>query len=183
MKSIHLKSSLLIVLLAIFALSFEGYAQRGRGMGLQTGNRALNQAGMQGTGYGNGYRCTSIPNLTEEQTAQIEELRLKHFSEQQTYHNELGELRARRRTLCSSNVPINQLDDNTDAMTTLRNKMMKKRDRYRKEVRALLTKEQQVYFDANSNYGRMGRGIQQGRSGRGNGMGMNTGRGRAHRNW
>jgi len=182
MKFIQLKSSLLIVLLAIFAITTEGYAQRGRGMGMQSGNRGFNQAAGQGTGYGN-YLCASIPNLTNEQTAKIEDLRLKHFSEQQTFHNELGELRARRRTLCSSNASINQLDDNSDAMTTLRNKMMKKRDRYRKEVRALLTQDQQVYFDANSGHGRMGHGIQQGRSGRGKGMGMNAGRGRGQRNW
>lgn len=185
MKSLQRKTAVLIALLAIFALSTDGYAQRGRGngMGMQNANRGYNQADFRGVGngYGAGYLCSSIPDLTEEQTEKIEALRLKHFSEQQQFHNKMGELRARRRTLCSSNAPLSELNDNSDAITALQNKMMRNRDSHRKEIRGLLTSEQQVYFDAHSGYGRMGRGFHKNRQGRG--MGMRSERGGGYRNW
>jgi len=184
MKSLKQKTAVLIALLAIFALTTEGYAQRGRGngMGMQKANRGYNQADFRGVdnGYGAGYLCSSIPDLTDEQTEKIEALRLKQFSEQQAFHNKMGELRARRRTLCSGNAPLSELNENSDAITALQNKMMKNRDSHRKEIRNLLTSEQQVYFDAHSGQGRMGNGFHKGRQGRG--MGMRSGGGNGFRN-
>jgi len=183
MKYQGLKKVALLSLIVLMALSVDVMAQRGRGMGMQQGLRGQglqqNDRGY-GPGQGMGYYCENIPDLTEEQSAQIQELRLTHFTEQQTYRNEMGELQAKRRTLIGSNATMADLDKNTDSITSLQNKMMKNQQRHREAVRNLLTKDQQVYFDSHYNRGhRMGRGYARGA---GRGMGMNAcGRGRG--NW
>lgn len=79
------------------------------------------------------YNCyQNIPNLTEKQQDQIDELRREHF-------NEMDDLRAERRA-------TRNYDDKSD----IREEMLKMREEHREDIRALLNKEQKEYFDNNT---------------------------------
>ncbi|MFW5793333.1 MAG: Spy/CpxP family protein refolding chaperone [Bacteroidota bacterium] len=93
--------------------------------------------------------CENIPDLTEEQKEAIQELRTARLKESTEHRNKIEELRARKRTLMSSDNPdMTEVDKIIDEMSDLRNQHLKNAARHHQEVRSLLTEEQRVYFDA-----------------------------------
>jgi acyl-CoA reductase-like NAD-dependent aldehyde dehydrogenase len=105
----HVKKAVnLAFLLMLITLTTQSFGQRGRKM-----NNC----------------CQNIPNLTEEQQDQIDELRSSHLEK-------MAELRQERRGTT-----------NFDEKDEIREKMLKERETHREEIRALLTEEQQAYFD------------------------------------
>ncbi|MFP4026026.1 MAG: Spy/CpxP family protein refolding chaperone [Thiohalospira sp.] len=127
--------------------------------------------------------CWRIPGLTADQEAKIEALRVEHWKEMNNYRNQMNELRARKRTLNTTDkANLNEINSVIDQMTGVQNKMMKASSKHRQEVRNLLTDEQKVYFDSmpargrgyNRGAGRAGAGY---RNARGMGQGYGTGYG------
>ena len=76
--------------------------------------------------------CQNIPNLTEEQENQIDELRSDHMEK-------MSELRQERRATAD-----------IDKKRKIRETMLDERETHRTEIHSLLTEEQQAYFDKNN---------------------------------
>lgn len=93
-------------------------------------------------------QCLNIPDLTDEQKAELKTLRMERLQESQTYRNKMGEIRARQRTLMST-VPYDQkaMDKLTDEKTTLMNKHLKAGNAHKAAISEILTEEQQVYLN------------------------------------
>jgi len=92
--------------------------------------------------------CSIIPDLTEAQKEQIQKLRTAHLKVMQDFRNQVGENRARYRTLMTAaKADQKAIDANIDEYTKLRNQMMKKQAAHRQQIRNLLTDDQKVFFD------------------------------------
>lgn len=90
-----------------------------------------------------------IPNLTDEQKTQLKNSRLKHRKAVLPIENELGEKRARLKTLTSTNTTINKEIDNViEDIGMLQTKMMKARIAHRMEMKQFLTEEQQLFLES-----------------------------------
>jgi len=116
---------------------------------LAQGRRNVNQPAYgYGYGYGQGTCLAVLPDLTEEQQAEITELESAH-------QEAMAELRVKQR---STFEPVEKSE--------IRTEMLKKVQAHRSEVRNLLTEDQQKQYDllqARNNYGR--KGFAQGRRG------------------
>lgn len=87
-------------------------------------------------------------NLSEEQKAKIEKIRLKHQKKNLQLKNKLNEKRARFQTLKSEdNFNQKDIDKVIDEMAEMKAKMMKSQVAHHREIRSLLTEEQQLIFD------------------------------------
>ena len=114
-----------------------------------------------------------IPNLTDEQQQKINDLRVKHIKDVTPLKNELGEKKARMRTLQSAEKPdLNAINKLIDEMAAVRAQIQKKAAAHRVEVASLLTDEQKVFFNA-----RQGRKFDKGMKRGGGKRGMGNGRG------
>ncbi|MBN1252476.1 MAG: periplasmic heavy metal sensor [Bacteroidales bacterium] len=156
MKTIRLKS--LSVILAVMLLSFgtQLNAQRYQGKNMQNKQN---------------FEC-NIPDLTDEQKSKIEVLKVSHLKEVTTHKNLMSEKRAHLNTLRTADKPdMNAINKTLDEIGALRTNMQKKSEAHRQSVRALLTDNQRVYFDARKG-NRMHKGNMKGK-GMGNGRGVN----------
>jgi len=123
----------------------------------------------------------AIPDLTDEQKAKIEKLRVAHLKQMTENRNLMAEKKARLRTLTTVDKPdMKAINETIDQITTLKNQHMKARVAHQLDVRNLLTDTQKVYFDAN--HGKRGKhnfcGDGDGyRHGKGKGKGMGKGMG------
>jgi Spy/CpxP family protein refolding chaperone len=90
-----------------------------------------------------------IPGLSEEQQEQIKALKTEHMKAMQPLRNQLGEKKARLRTLTTADkvnmAEINKVIDDIGKMQT---QLMKLKEQHRQEIRKLLNDEQRVMFDA-----------------------------------
>jgi len=90
-----------------------------------------------------------MPDLTEEQQEKIKALRVKHMEALKPLRNELGEKKARLRTLTTSDkVNMSEINKVIEDIGRMKTEMMKLKEQHRQEVRRLLTDEQRVMFDA-----------------------------------
>jgi Spy/CpxP family protein refolding chaperone len=93
-------------------------------------------------------RKGGIPNLSEEQKTKIKELRLAHAKETQPLHNQMGELRAKQRTLSTAEkADMKLINANIDEISKVQNLLMKSGAQLNQLIRALLTDEQRISFD------------------------------------
>jgi len=87
-------------------------------------------------------------NLTDDQKQKIEKLQFDHQKKVLGLKNQLGEKRAKLRTLTTADTPdtkaINAL---VDEMGALKTQLMKERVNMQLSIRALLTDEQKLKFD------------------------------------
>lgn len=152
-----------VAILAIVVLMISGtnlFAQAGRNFS------------NQGKGYNQNQMCQRIPDLTEDQIAKIEALRVVHLKEITKHRNEMNVLRAKKQVLMTSdNADMKAINTVIDQMSSLRNKQMKAAAKHQQDVRNLLTDEQKIYFDSRP-MNRHGNGNKMGRSRHGNGRGM-----------
>lgn len=143
--------SLLIVLL----FSTLSYAQRGAGRGYGYGHGNMNNDSA-GAGI-----CKGIPDLTEEQEAKFEKYRVTHMKAMNNYRNELDQKRAELRTLESADKPdMAAINKKIEEIADTKENMMKERAKHLQNLRAELTEEQRVYFDAHK--GQRGKGHRHG---------------------
>jgi Spy/CpxP family protein refolding chaperone len=113
-----------------------------------------------------------IPNMTEEQKAKMKDLHIAFYKEAKPLRNQLGELKAKQKTLSTADNPdMKAINANIDEITKVMNQLMKSRAAFRQKVRALLTDEQRMWFDTHpmrKNHSgmrghQMGRGHMEGR--------------------
>ena len=127
MKRIKLIATIAI-LASLAAISSNALAQRGQGKGMMENPDRAPQ--MQ----------KFIPNLTPEQEVKISELRTAHLKEVTPLRNELGEKRARLRTLESADKPdMNAINKTIDEMAVIKANIQKLRASHRANVSAQLT--------------------------------------------
>jgi len=156
MKTIKSKSILMLALIIALAGSNQLFAQRGQ---MRNNN-------------GTGYQC-NIPDLTEAQQKQIDELRTAHQKEMLQYRNQMQEKQAKLNTLRTADkADMAAIDKMIDEIGTLHTQMMKAKENHRQKVRSLLTEQQRVYFDTQRGKGKGGKGF-----GCCNGMGAGRGMG------
>lgn len=86
--------------------------------------------------------------LTDEQASKIKEIRLSAKKEILPLKNELGEKKARLKTLSTADkVNMSEINGVIDDITSLKGRMMKIKMKKHQDVRALLTDEQRVMYD------------------------------------
>jgi Spy/CpxP family protein refolding chaperone len=103
------------------------------------------QRGMRGNADGD---CR-IPDLTEEQSLKIEELRTQQLAATNQHRARMNELRARKRSLSiAENPDMNAINKVIDEMESLRSGHFKAVAAHRQAVRGILTAEQRTYFDS-----------------------------------
>ena len=141
MKTTSKITSLLIVALLTIS-SVTVLAQRGQGM---MGKRMPGER-MQRFQQ----PCTQmIPNLTDEQKTQIQELRVDQMKEMTSFRNDLMEKRARLRTLETKDNPeMSAINAVIEEMGDIRTNRHKASAQHRQQVREILTEEQRVIYDA-----------------------------------
>jgi len=160
MKKLNLKFVSFAILFATILMTTTSFAQRGNGNGNGNGNRG---------------ECNGISDLTEQQSKQLQTLRTAQAQDMLTYRNQLGEKRARLRTLQTAENPdMKAINTTIEEMGAIKITKNKKRAAHKQEVRKILTPEQRTQFDMrNGNRGHKGH--------RGNGMrngnGENNGQG------
>ena len=139
-----------VIIGAILALMSTGLiAQPG------PGNGRYNHGDMQGKQI-----HQRIPNLTPEQEKKIAELRTAHMQEMNNFRNDLMIKQAELNKLQTADNPdINKIDAKIDEIGKMKTDMAKKRAAHRQEVRAILTPEQRVVFDAHSGHQGFGKGM------------------------
>nr|WP_319398457.1 periplasmic heavy metal sensor [uncultured Carboxylicivirga sp.] len=136
---------------------------------------------------GNKSQTCILQDLTQEQQDKVNELRVTFFQKTQAQHNELNELHAKKRTL-ETTEPLNKeaLYDCLASINTIQTQLQKERIRHDQDVKANLTDDQIVLFDARRKgpNGSMAHGNKQMRNGKGqrqcvgcNGKEMNRGNG------
>ncbi len=90
-----------------------------------------------------------IPDLTEEQENQLQDLRVEHMKEMTDFRNQLDEKQARLRTLETKDDPeMKAINGMIEEMGQIRIEMHKARAEHRQEVRQILNEEQRAFYDA-----------------------------------
>jgi len=136
----HSRSITLIVLTGLLMISTVTLGQRARSM--RESGRMTNKPGWNQS-------CQGIPNLTDQQQEQIQDLRMDHMKEMTDFRNQLNEKRARLRTLETKDDPnMDAIHQVIEEMGAIRTNMQKNRANHRQGVRNLLSDEQQVYYDS-----------------------------------
>jgi Spy/CpxP family protein refolding chaperone len=117
----------------------------------QPGQRMGTKQGAQTSGMRQTQICEQIPNITDEQKAKIESLRVTHLKQMQTWQNKQGELKARQRTLETAEKPdMKAIHANIDEMSKNQTIMAKASAEHRQQIRQLLNDEQKLWFDTHS---------------------------------
>lgn len=93
-------------------------------------------------------RHEMIPNLTDEQREAIKAIKTNSKKQTLPIHNQLGEKRAKMKTLTTADSPdMAQVDALIDEMSGLQAELMKIKARQKQEIRSLLNDEQRLAFD------------------------------------
>ncbi len=112
-----------------------------------------------------------LPNVTEDQRVKITDLHTKMLKTIQPLQNQVGEKRAKIRTLKQQDNPnLDEINKLIDEVSDLHVKIEKERVKFYTDVRKLLTDEQKVAMDR----GPRGKGGQGCGSGGGKGKGCNN---------
>lgn len=122
----------IVSLVMIMFISIDLSAQRpGRGMNQQRGI------------------CQNIPDLTEKQQEQINDLRLQMQEKSNNHRAKMDELRAKKRSLSlESNPNMNAINSVIDEMSAKQTQHLKDIEQHRQDIRKILTDEQRVIFDS-----------------------------------
>ncbi len=154
-----------IAFILVAGLSFTSMAQRGQGM---------NQNGQGMRSMNPGQRMNQKPanfaflQLSEEQQNKIDALRVEFMAKNLPLKNQLGEMRAKMKSLqTGDNQNLKDISNLIDDMSAVQAQIRKNAAAHRLDVRALLTDDQKVLFDAHQ--GQRGRrGPQNARMNKGN---------------
>lgn len=167
MKTNKLTTGLLAVVLLV-GMSLSASAQRGQRMNQdRPGMRAIGQGFNQ-----DGPRADCVYlQLSEDQQAKIATLRLALTEKNLPVQNKLGEMRAKMQSLkTGDNQDLKAISNLIDDMSKVQSQIRKNAAEHQLAVRALLTNDQKVMFDA-----RQGRQGNHGKGMRGNKAGMQRG--------
>lgn len=90
-----------------------------------------------------------IPNLSEDQKKKMKEIKIRTRKETMQVENQMGEKKARLKTLTMMDKPdINEINKTVDEWMGMQAIVMKKKLGSAQEIRALLNEEQRVVFDS-----------------------------------
>lgn len=115
----------------------------------------------RGPGYGMANPANTALKLTEDQNSAIQALRTEKLAEITKLNNLQRELKAQLITLKQTDKPdVKAINAKIDQLTELQNKRLKLNAQHEMKVRALLTDEQKVEWDARKsrNFARRPRG-------------------------
>ncbi len=149
MKTLKLKSVISLLMVSMLFISLGLFAQQGQAkpMRMKQGSMQVNKA--------NGQRqqsMNSIPNLTDVQKKNIQTLRTDMMKQMLPLRSLLKEKKAHLNTMSiATKVDQNAINKQIDDIAKLEAKIMKLRAQFRQKMRATLTDEQRVYFDAHFN--------------------------------
>ncbi len=99
-----------------------------------------------------GMKCgKDIPDLTDEQKAQMEKLQVEHMKSMQPLQNELAEKQAQLHTLTTAaEVSMSRINSLIEEIGKLKTEMMKIREKHHQDVRKILNEKQRLFFDNQS---------------------------------
>ena len=90
-----------------------------------------------------------IPDLSDEQREQLENLHIEHLKAMKPYRDQIAEKRVQLRTLSTAEkVDMGKVNAKIDEISALRTQMTKERAKHQQAVRDLLTEKQRVVFDS-----------------------------------
>ena len=96
-----------------------------------------------------GHQGLDLPDLTPDQLAKIKKTDLKNMAEMTPLRNQVREKRARLATIMATiPVELKQADILADEIGKTASAILKLQIRHDQELRAILTPDQQVLFDA-----------------------------------
>lgn len=170
MKKFSFGSALAVIMIMAFSVSTIAqprWGNRGQGKGMK-GQQTCAQM---------------IPDLTEEQEKQIEDLRTDHWKAMSEYRSDMRTLRAEYQDLMAGDDRNpKKAESKIDEITDLKNKMMKERQNHMGEIRKLLNDEQKIYFDQKMQRRGPCMGMGHGKGhGTGHGFGKGAGPGHKHK--
>jgi Spy/CpxP family protein refolding chaperone len=113
-------------------------------------NEIIAQADMDDETYRFNRPCRyeQIPNLTDSQEAEIENLRITHYKATRDLQSDLEILRAEKRKLMLADNPdAKAIDTKIDEMNAIQSSLQKQRVAHHLAVRNLLTDSQKAHFD------------------------------------
>ena len=88
-------------------------------------------------------------DLTEDQQAQMEKLRVEHMKQMLPSRNKVQEKEAQKRTLeTSEKVDMKAVNKLIDEISDIKTEMAKNRAKHHQDVRNILSEEQRVKFDS-----------------------------------
>lgn len=155
-----IKAGLVLAITLLMVTGLDALAQRGRGLNRMGGMEQV---------------CPNIPNLTEEQSQQITELRTAHLKQMQTYRDQIDINRVQYRALMRGDrADMGAIDANIDERSSIRSLMEKQQAQHQQAIRSILTEEQRVWFDAAPGGVMRGAGLRQADPG-GRGAGFRQG--------
>ncbi len=136
-----MKKGILALFVSVITMTTAGAQQPfGRGFG-------------PGQGWNQGFRPgpgieSLISDLTDDQKAALQQLRTDHYAKMKDHRNQMGELRARQRTIMSEyNIDDKAAQKLIDQKTELINKQMKEQVAHRMAVKEVLTEEQALQWE------------------------------------
>ncbi len=145
MKTNKITTSILAIVLLV-GMSLTASAQRGQRM-----NNGAGQGFGQGQGFNQGFGAANCAflNLSDEQQTKVADLRLALTEKNLPLQNQLGEMRAKMQSLrTGNNQDFKAISKLIDEMSTVQAQVRKNAAEHRLNVRALLTDDQKVLFDA-----------------------------------
>ncbi len=135
MKNLKSVSIGMLFLAILFSVSSNVYAQMGHGKDNGNCDKGI---------------CANIPDLTSNQEAQMEKLKVVQMRKMLNYCNQIDEMRARLQTIrTGDNVDMKAINKIIDEMSVIRVNKQKDKEQHLQDVRNLLTDTQKVYFDKN----------------------------------
>jgi Spy/CpxP family protein refolding chaperone len=140
MKSIVRRTILAVFLSTVIIAISVAQPPHGRGSGSRMEQGYPNQ------------KCQNIenriPDLTEDQKAELKSLKMSHLKEMKDFRNQMGEISAKQRTIMSGN-PIDQkaVGILIDQKSELMNKQMKAQVTHKVAFKEILTEEQVLAFE------------------------------------
>ena len=101
-----------------------------------------------------------LPDLTDEQLEKIETMKLDQRAEMVAFRSDMKIKRLEMKKLVSQNSDKDDIDSKIDEITTLENKIMKKRIDHHFKIRNILTEKQQkvwdLHFQSRRDFGKRG---------------------------
>jgi Spy/CpxP family protein refolding chaperone len=142
MKQTIIPAILIVFLLATFCWAQPPRQGMGKmGPGVERSERPC--CGMEGMKCGQ-----DIPDLSDEQKAQIEKLQIEHMKSMQPLQNELAEKQAQLHTLTTApEVSMSRINSLIEEIGKLKTEMMKIREKHHQDVRKVLNEKQRLFFD------------------------------------
>jgi Spy/CpxP family protein refolding chaperone len=113
------------------------------------GCEGMQQGCGEGPNHGQMMNCKAdIPDLTDEQKAQLDKMQVEHMKIMQPMHNKMNEKQAVLHTLeTADQADMPKINSLIEEMGKLRIEMMKERVKHHQDVRKILNEKQRLYFD------------------------------------